>query len=76
MRGRRKAEPPLVADLLERLQPYSAQGTVCRGCRRWATEREAEAAGWSSWADASGKPHPYCPACSQREFGALRPLSL
>ncbi len=76
MRGRQKAEPPLVADLLQRLQPYSARGVVCRRCRAWATEGEAETAGWSSWADASGRLQRYCPACAQQEFGTLRPLAL
>lgn len=74
MRGRRKGEPPLVADLLERLQPYTAQGMVCRRCRRWATEEEAEATHWSYWPTGAGEAYPYCPECALHEFGTSEPV--
>lgn len=69
MRGRRKAEPQLVTDLLARLQSYNVQGVVvCKGCRRWTTEEEAQAGRWYS-DGATDVASFYCPECLEREFG-------
>jgi hypothetical protein len=72
MRGRQKADPPLVADLLDRLRPYAARGVVCRRCRSFVTEEGARGAGWSFRADTDGVPRPYCPECAASEFGVGR----
>jgi hypothetical protein len=69
MRGRQKADLPLVADLLARLHPYEAQGVVCRRCRAWVTEEEAQAARWTYWGGAAGEIYPCCPECAEQEFG-------
>jgi hypothetical protein len=69
MRGRQKAEMPLVADLLARLQPYKAQGVVCRRCRTWVTEEEAQATSWSYWGGVAGEIYPCCPECAKHEYG-------
>ena len=69
MRGRRSADLPLVADLLARLRPYEVQGVVCRCCRRFATEEQAEAARWTYWGGAAGERFAWCPKCAEQEYG-------
>ena len=64
MRGRHKAEPPIVDDLVERLQAYKTEGAVCRHCRTWVTLDDAKAADWWQFAGSL-----YCPACAEIELG-------
>jgi hypothetical protein len=64
MRGRNKAEPPLVGDLVARLGPYKTEGAACKHCRRFVSLEEAKAADW--WHFAGGL---YCPACAATELG-------
>lgn len=64
MRRRHKAEPPLVTDLVARLDAYKTDGAACRHCRRFVSLDEAKAADW--WHFAGDL---YCPDCAARELG-------
>ena len=42
---------------------------TCAECGREVDEQTAETEGWGYWSDGTGDLLPYCPECTEREFG-------
>jgi hypothetical protein len=47
----------------------------CTECAREADELATIAERWTWWSDGVGELLPYCPSCSEREFGHVLPAT-